>query len=152
MTTTFLGGKIEEELRSLKSVINVFIRIFQHHKNLKCVTPSSCIERIEKWKSIILKTEVDILTELGFLLYSLNEHPHRYILYYISELGGNKELAQISWNYLNDCYYSDLCVKYSGESLACSSILLASRKLKIKLPNNPPWWKLFYNDGKNIVF
>lgn len=84
MTTTFLGGKIEEEIRSINSVINVFIRIFQHHKNLNSVIPTTYPERIEKWKSIILTTEIDILSELGFLLYSLNEHPHKFILYYIS--------------------------------------------------------------------
>lgn len=45
-----------------------------------------------------------------------------------------------------------MCVKYSGEALAVSAIILGSRKLNIPLPNNPPWWKLFYDNSLNIFF
>lgn len=33
---------------------------------------------------IILNTERDILIELGFSIYSLCDHPHKYILFFIA--------------------------------------------------------------------
>lgn len=76
------------------------------------------------------------------------EHAHKFVFYYIRVLlakGFNEqypELAQKAWNYANDLYRSTLCLKYRPNVLACASIFLASRDLKIPLPE-PSWWELF---------
>ena len=71
------------------------------------------------------------------------EHPHKFILYYIQCLEGGHELAQKAWNYLNDSLRLDFCVRYKAQVIACAAIYMAARFLRLKLPDNPPWWELF---------
>ena len=76
------------------------------------------------------------------------EHAHKFVFYYIRvllERNFNEqypELAQKAWNYANDLYRSVLCLKFRPNVLACASIFLAGRDLKIPLPE-PTWWELF---------
>ncbi len=76
------------------------------------------------------------------------EHAHKFVFYYIRVMLGGKfneehpRLAQKAWNYANDLYRSPLCLKYGPNVLACASIFLAGRELKIALPE-PTWWELF---------
>ncbi|KAB7503456.1 Cyclin-L2 [Armadillidium nasatum] len=46
-------------------------------------------------------------------------------------------------NFMNDSLRTDVCVRYSPETIACSCIWLAGRQLKIPLPENPPWYHVF---------
>jgi hypothetical protein len=71
----------------------------------------------------------------------------------ILEHDKNKALAQKSWNYMNDSLRSNVFVRFSVQSIACSCIFLAARQMKIPLPHNPPWWQLLnvqYNDIKTV--
>ena len=76
------------------------------------------------------------------------EHAHKFVFYYIRVLlernfnVQHPELAQKAWNYANDLYRSTLCLKFRPNVLACASIFLAGRELKIALPE-PTWWELF---------
>lgn len=36
-----------------------------------------------RWREILMETERVMLKELGFSLYDIMEHPHRFILYYV---------------------------------------------------------------------
>ena len=47
-----------------------------------------------RWKDALLRNEIRVLKELGFSLYDIMEHPHKYVLYYVRSLGAGKELAQ----------------------------------------------------------
>lgn len=44
---------------------------------------------------------------------------------------------------MNDALRTDVFVRYSPETIACSCIWLAGRQLKIPLPENPPWYHIF---------
>ncbi|BHF68554.1 Cyclin-L1 [Sparganum proliferum] len=64
------------------------------------------------------------------------------VICYLQTLGLEKsELAQISWNYMNDVLRTDVFVRYFPEAVACACIFLAARKLGIPLPRYPPWSK-----------
>ncbi|EEC12802.1 cyclin, putative [Ixodes scapularis] len=46
-------------------------------------------------------------------------------------------------NYMNDSLRTDIFVRYSPETIACSCIYLSARLLQIPLPNNPAWYSIF---------
>ena len=60
-----------------------------------------------KWAKSMKKIELIMLKELGYIVYV--DHPHRFILFYVRTLDGNRELTDVSkqlaqraWNFLND--------------------------------------------------
>jgi len=76
-----------------------------------------------------------LLKELGFSLYNIiDNHPHKYILYFIKLLNGNEELANYSWKCLNDSMRLDISLKYDGPIIACAAIYLASHYIGYVLP------------------
>ena len=88
-----------------------------------------------------------ILKELGFSLYSVLHHPHKYILYFIKVLNGSDVLAQYAWNYCNDLMKLDMCVRYDAAVLAGVSIFKAASKCSppFILPMKEaaaPWYKV----------
>jgi len=76
-----------------------------------------------------------LLKELGFSLYNIiDNHPHKYILYFIKLLNGNEELANYSWKCLNDSMRLDISLKYDAPIIACAAIYLASHYIGYVLP------------------
>jgi hypothetical protein len=103
----------------------------------------------EKLKQNVMSIEAYILKHFGFNLYSLTDHPHKYVLHFIKNLKGTRDLLQRSWNYLNDAYKSSLCVNYPPYVLACSSIFLAGRVFYFPLPNLS-WWEAYETNIEEI--
>ncbi|KAF0991572.1 hypothetical protein HZS_3987 [Henneguya salminicola] len=52
---------------------------------------------------------------------------------------------------MNDSLRGSVFVRYSPVHIGCACIVLASRILKIILPQNPPWWLLFDVDEKTLL-
>lgn len=100
ITCLFIATKLEECQRKLNDIINVFYRIFQREMNLISSIPFE----IYSIKDKICENETALLRELGFVLHV--DPPHKYILVYLNILDGSNELAQLSWNYLNDRFAS----------------------------------------------
>lgn len=114
MASMFLACKIEENPRRIRDICNVFWRIHQRRegKQLMVLDISGKVSFAlntqfqEYWemKSTIINTEKFILKELGYVLQVV--HPHKFLLNYIQILKGSKQLAQSSWNFLNDRFGS----------------------------------------------
>lgn len=143
----FLATKVEERPKRIKGVLSVFYALYKRRKwnqtrpkhqllDLEGVTYSL-------WRDWMVLVERQILIDLGFSVYNVMEHPHKYILYYVKIVGGSKELAQKAWGYINDSLRIDLCVRFRSEVIACAAIFLASRFLHVKLPDDPHWYALF---------
>lgn len=139
----FLAGKLEEEMRQLRDVINVFHNMRQRRQARPTLPLVVGGEVYAKWQQLTLRCERSILAAMGFNLYVIMDHPHKHILHYVRLLDGDHLLAQLAWNYLNDGMRLDLCVRYPPEVIACSAVFLAARRLQVGLPSNPPWYNVF---------
>ena len=98
------------------------------------------------WKNELIMIERYILKELGFSLYNIMDHPHKYILYFIKVLNGNEALANEAWSYLNDSMRLDVSLHYEAQTIACAAIYLAARKVDFPLPEDAAtgvWWEVF---------
>ncbi len=94
-----------------------------------------------RWSLTIIEMEREILTSLGYGIYSVIEHPHKFVFYYVRYLepatGLYNELAQLAWNILNDIHRLPVCVQHNSNIIASAAIYLAARMFEIKLPENP---------------
>ena len=103
MACVFLAGKVEEHTRAMRDILNVCHNCMLRRLDKQQKPLQRGGELYSSWKAALIRCERFVLIDLGFRVYDLsNEHPHKFILYYVLALGGGEELAQRSWNYLND--------------------------------------------------
>lgn len=92
----------------------------------------------------ILQAEITILAKLAFNVHV--EHPHGFLLNYISSLGLSEipKFAQKALNYVNDSLCTVAPVLYQPKVIACAALYLAVNDFaEISLPLNPPWYRVF---------
>lgn len=142
MSCICLASKIEEAVRRIRDVINVFHHIKQV-SNQKPITPVILDQNYVALKNQVIKSERRVLKELGFCVHV--KHPHKIIVMYLQVLGYEKHrtLMQQCWNYMNDSLRSDVFLRHHPETIACACIYLGARQLQLALPNNPSWFALF---------
>ncbi|KAM7310145.1 cyclin-L1 [Ixodes scapularis] len=142
MACITLASKIEEAPRRIRDVINVFHHIKQVRGG-KTMQPLILDQNYINLKNQVIKAERRVLKELGFCVHV--KHPHKIIvtLLQVLDCEKNTKLMQSSWNYMNDSLRTDIFVRYSPETIACSCIYLSARLLQIPLPNNPAWYSIF---------
>ncbi|KAM9977197.1 hypothetical protein ACTFIR_011055 [Dictyostelium discoideum] len=149
MGSLFVSTKFTEPQRKIRDILNVFTLIWQKKEGLPIDYIDTTKQAYWDLKGDVIAAEFDILKEFGFLMYV--DLPHKYILNYMKLLERSKELAQKSWNYLNDSMRTTITIQYKPESIAASSIFLASRILGTQLPEEPyPWWELFDTTKEEI--
>jgi len=140
----YLASKIEEQPQPIANLLE----IFQHMTCARmCRPPSALCEMADavvgQKREDLTKMESLLLTQLGFVVHT--ELPYKFLCAYLDflGLGGNHDLAQRSWNYANDVFRSDACVRYDAPTLACACIHLAAADISFALPHDPPWWLVF---------
>lgn len=142
----FLAAKVEERPKRIREVLSVFYAMLRRRKWKRSTIAQQLIDpegaTYSQWRMWLIMVERQVLIDMGFSVYNVTEHPHKYVLYYVKVLDGSSQLAQQAWGYINDSLRSDLCVRYSAQVIACAAILLASRLQKVALPENPPWYSL----------
>ncbi|GBP64809.1 Cyclin-L2 [Eumeta japonica] len=142
MGSVYLASKVEEKPCRIRDVINVFHHIKQVRAQ-KPITPLIVDQNYIELKNQVIKAERRILKELGFCVHV--KHPHKLIVVYLQLLTyeKNKQLMQLSWNYMNDALRTDVFMRFPPETIACACIYLTARKIGLPLPNNPHWFLLF---------
>lgn len=141
MACVYLATKVEEEKRRHRDILNVFDRLQKKRAGKVPNVLDPYGKRYSKWKNVMMKLELNILCDLGYILKV--EHPHKFILNYINVLDAGEKVAQKAWSYLNDSLRIPKIIEIKPEVMACSAIFLAARKLQVKLPDNPAWYELF---------
>lgn len=142
MGSIYLASKVEEKPCRIRDVINVFHHIKQVRLQ-KNISPLIVDQNYIELKNQVIKAERRILKELGFCVHV--KHPHKLIVVYLQLLTyeQNRQLMQMSWNYMNDALRTDVFMRFPPETIACACIYLTARKIGLPLPNNPHWFLLF---------
>jgi hypothetical protein len=95
-TCLFLAAKVEETPKKLKDVIDIMCNI-KYKKEYK---PDS--KEFLELREKILTQELAVLQTIAFDL--TVEHPYKHLLTYVKGIKGNRQLAQVAWNFVNDRY------------------------------------------------
>ena len=82
-----------------------------------------------------------MLREFGFCIHA--EHPHKFVLNYLRMMGQDSAMMNAAWKIANDSLRTTLCIRFKAYKVAVACIYLAARKLRVVLPEDPPWWDLF---------
>jgi len=150
MTCIYLACKTQEERRHHSDIINVFDRLtfkidpsVSHYRVLE----KDSNPRYDRWRKILIDNELLLLRELGYHLDTIL--PHQFILEFVSNLACDS-ISQKAWEYLNDSFRIPEVIDLDASVLACAAIFLAARNMRVKLPNNPPWYECFGADGNEI--
>lgn len=155
----FLSGKVEETPKKLRDVIKVTHMLRTKNKVDLQIDSKEYIEI----RDDILMRERIVLQTIAFDL--TVEHPYKFLLSNIKKLfAGDKELAQVAWNFVNDSLRTSLCLQYRPSVIASAAIYLASKFLKRSLTlqkkedktdesSKEDWWEVFdakISDLENI--
>jgi len=155
-----LACKIDEHPRKLQDVVMVFHRVQMREaqdegsspyarKPTPFLDPAS--REYLEMKQDVVRAERHMFREVGFEVTLLLEHPHKYVLQYLSSLNRPKSIAQKAWNFLNDSMRTTLCCEFRPQQIATASIFLAARSVGMKLPAAPkPWWEVIDADAEGM--
>lgn len=92
------------------------------------------------FKAAVVRDERQLLRALGFAI--AVEQPHRFVLNYGAlVLEASPRVQQEAWNLANDALRTTLCLLCRPEVIACGILFVAARRMRIPLPENPPWWQ-----------
>jgi hypothetical protein len=162
MAALFLGAKIEEYPRNVRSVIDVFTHVIAKKLNRNIVLSYS---QHEKVREELITAERRLLKTLGFNL--LSDYPHKIVVNYYHAIAhaldpeGNLwnerdklRLIQIAWNYCNDSLRLDIFIKYSKVVVACACIQMACEDTGMLLPKSTEglnWFNLFVSNEHEVL-
>ncbi|WVW85655.1 hypothetical protein I302_107693 [Kwoniella bestiolae CBS 10118] len=110
-------------------------------KEFKFEVPSFHDEVFWEWKDVITANEMQILKRLGFNMQVDLPYSHMINYLKILDLVFEDEVAQMCWSILNDMLLTPMYALHPPHTLACASILLTTRLLRIPLPEG--WYILF---------
>eukprot|EP00003_Mantamonas_plastica_P020438 TRINITY_DN329_c0_g1_i10.p1 TRINITY_DN329_c0_g1~~TRINITY_DN329_c0_g1_i10.p1 ORF type:complete len:311 (+),score=94.73 TRINITY_DN329_c0_g1_i10:1306-2238(+) len=140
ITCMFLAAKVEESPRPIREMIITCYA--KQHPGKKRLEPEG--ETFWEYKDKILMLERILLQVLDFDM-SVT-HPYAALLSYSKGIPDGKKVAQVAWNFINDSLRTTLCLQFEPEQVAAAAIYLASKYLKMTLPNgadNKPWFRHF---------
>ncbi|KAG8379003.1 hypothetical protein BUALT_Bualt07G0043100 [Buddleja alternifolia] len=145
-TCVWLASKVEECPIKATKVLLVFHWIEQRLsdeklRNLPIEEEHLNTKSVDLKAEDLLRIEMHILIEMGFVCHV--DHPHKYILHILDNYLGTTtpELVREAWNLANDSLRTTLCVRFKSEVVACAVVYAAARRIRVPLPENPPWWR-----------
>ncbi|WVR07480.1 hypothetical protein IAU60_004522 [Kwoniella sp. DSM 27419] len=117
-------------------------------RDFKFDVPGFHDEVFWEWKDAITAAEMQILKRLGFNMQVDLPYSHMINYLKILDLVFEDDVAQRCWSILNDMLLTPAYAIHPPHTLACASILLATRQLRIPLPDG--WHILFDAEWDDI--
>ena len=135
----FVAAKLEETPKKLKELVVIAHSIqFPDQPPLSIDSPEFKRERDR-----ILSLERELLQTLCFDFQI--DHPYRYLLLYVKQLHGGKELAQSAWSFANDSFRTTLPLQYYARIIGAGCVYLATKKMlpDKMMMDHEEWFKIF---------
>ncbi|KAJ1725473.1 hypothetical protein LPJ53_000403 [Coemansia erecta] len=120
-TCLFVACKSEETLRKLESFIPVIVYYASKGKRK---APEGTSE-FEKWRTVILHTEVVLLEALCFDM--VVEHPYVALIGILETVRAQRQVGQMAWSFVADFLRLPLCLVWPARTLALAAVGLAAR-------------------------
>jgi hypothetical protein len=149
-----LATKVEESPKMPREIIFAFFDILRRRKQLPQSNLDVGSPKYRTFKIALVMEEKHILRAIGFKLNAfLDAHnPQRYALYVVKVLGGSAELAQATWNFLNDSSRMDIALRHKPRAVVAAAIFLAARTLQVPLALEPhPWWVILVSEEDEML-
>jgi len=119
----FLSGKAEETPRKLKDAVSMGYQMkYPERPPLK---PDS--EDMMKRQETIVMVEREVLKAILFNMKV--DHPYQELIKTVKQMKGQRELAQVAWNLVNDSLRTTCCLRFKPKMVAIASIYLASKMI-----------------------
>eukprot|EP01080_Neovahlkampfia_damariscottae_P003170 gene3170-5486_t len=143
-TSLFLAGKISENLRRLRDILNVYRKIIFPNKLPLHITEDKYFDL----KDSLSELEAKLLRCLNFNLEI--DLPYQYFFNYAHFLRINEGLTQLGYDIINDSFRGSICLEYEPHEISCAAIYLASKLLKqeIKTPSKDFFWYEIFGTRK----
>uniref|UniRef100_A0A3Q4BPS1 Cyclin-Q n=1 Tax=Mola mola TaxID=94237 RepID=A0A3Q4BPS1_MOLML len=148
MSCVYLAGKVEEQHIRTRDIINVSHRYFNSGSS-----PLECDKVFWDLRDSVVQCELLILRQLNF--YFSFEHPHKYLLHYLSSVKSlvnrhawsRTPVAETSWALLRDCHHGDMCIRHTPKHIAIATLYLALNSYGMELPvGEKEWWQVLCKD------
>eukprot|EP00126_Sphaerothecum_destruens_P003804 Sdes_comp17600_c0_seq1m6850 len=138
----YLAAKVEETPTRIRNVVNSYLQILCRARGVPFTMIDLSCNLYFELRDAIIKAERRVLKELGFCVHI--QQPHKLIISYLKvlNLDDNLPLTQLSWNYMNDGFRSNIFCVYQPHTIAAAVIYLSTLQLQIPFPALP-WWLLF---------
>ncbi|KAJ2727141.1 hypothetical protein GGI07_000025 [Coemansia sp. Benny D115] len=117
----------EETLRKLESFIPVIV--YYASKGNRKAPPGTT--EFEKWRAVILRTEIILLEALCFDM--VIDHPHVALIDIIHRLRPTQQLSQMAWNFIADFMRLPICLVYRPRTVALAAVALAVKVASVEM-------------------
>merc|ERR1719460_3338162 len=84
-------------------------------------------EEMMKRQEMITMVERDVLKAILFNMKV--DHPYQELIKTVKQMKGQRELAQVAWNLVNDSLRTTCCLRFKPKMVAIASIYLASKMI-----------------------
>ncbi|KAL0713830.1 hypothetical protein Bca4012_020808 [Brassica carinata] len=135
----FIAGKVERGTRlDLEELIVVSNEII--HK--KAIAPDQRQEVYEQQKKLVLSGEKLVFSTLNFdVSVDLPYNPLTVAIEkYIVDVATKAQFPPVAWRFVNDSYWTTLCLQYKPRHIAAAAFFLAAKYLKMDLESNGESW------------
>jgi len=123
MACLFLSGKAEETPRKLKDAVMMGYKMkYPERPPLK-----SDSEDLMKRQETLVMVEREVLKAILFNMKV--DHPYQELIKTVKQMKGQRELAQVAWNLVNDSLRTTICLRFKPKMVAIAAIYLASKMI-----------------------
>jgi len=151
-TALYLAGKIEEDHKKIRDVINVCYRV--RHKEKPALDIGSTYWAL---RDSLTQCELLLMRILQFRV--TFQHPHKYLLYYMKsvcdwlapDIPQRVPFVRTAWSILRDSYHSDtLALNHKPQHLAVAVLYFSLQVHGLTIPGNQSartkWWQVCSED------